>query len=315
MARHWITGAHGFIGRHLSCLLADHGHEVVGLGHGAWPDAEARAHGLTRWVSGDINADNLQALGAESGLPDVVFHLAGGSSVRTALANPGEDFFRTVTTTKELFEWLRRSAPLARVVTISSAAVYGAGHDGPMPETTPLRPCSPYGHHKAMMEALCRSYADAFGLQVVIARLFSVYGSGLRKQLLWDLCTKLEGNNHPLQLGGTGEEIRDWTEVRDVVRALATISNLAAPEVPILNVGTGIGTSVRHIANSMLLAWDESPEERDVIFNGQGREGDPFSLQADAKALGRIGFEWRIPLAQGLDDYVRWFKSQSHSKT
>ena len=315
MARHWITGAHGFIGRHLSCLLAERGHEVIGLGHGAWHDAEARAHGLTRWVSGDINANNLQALAAANGLPEVVFHLAGGSSVRTALANPREDFFRTVTTTQELLEWLRHSAPLARVVAISSAAVYGAGHEGPLPETTAIRPYSPYGHHKAMMEALCRSYATAFGLHAVIARLFSVYGSGLRKQLLWDLCTRLEGNDRPLQLGGTGEEIRDWTEVRDVVSALLSVSDLAAPEVPILNVGTGIGTSVRQIAVSMLVAWGESLDVRDVIFDGNAREGDPFSLQADARELRRLGFEWRIPLSQGLDDYVRWFKSRSHGKT
>ena len=314
MARHWITGAHGFIGRHLSCLLAERGHEVIGLGHGAWPDAEAAAYGLTRWVNGDVNASNLQSLSALHGLPDVVFHLAGGSSVRTALENPREDFFRTVTTTAELLEWLRQSAPRARVVAISSAAVYGAGHEGPLSEITLPRPYSPYGHHKLMMEALCRSYGAAFGLHAVIARLFSVYGAGLRKQLLWDLCTKLESNVRPLQLGGTGEEVRDWTEVRDVVSALSSVSGLAAPHVPVLNVGTGIGTSVRQIAAGMLTAWDESPSDRAVVFDGKAREGDPFSLQADAKELGRLGFEWRIPVAQGLADYVRWFKSRSQGR-
>ena len=315
MARYWITGAHGFIGRHLSCQLAGLGHDVAGLGHGVWPDAEVAAHGLTCWISGDINANNLRSLVAASGLPDVVFHLAGGSSVRTALANPSEDFFRTVTTTEELLKWLRQSAPLARVVAISSAAVYGAGHDGPLPETTALRPYSPYGHHKARMEALFRSYGTDFGLHAVIARLFSVYGAELRKQLLWDLCLKLEGNVRPLKLGGTGDEVRDWTEVRDVVRALARLSDLAAPEVPVLNVGTGIGTSVRQIASGMLKAWDPSSDARDVIFDGNAREGDPFSLQADAKELERLGFEWRIPLSQGLADYARWFKGRSPTKT
>jgi len=313
MARYWITGAHGFIGRHLSSFLAARGHEVFGLGHGAWPDAEAAACGLTRWINGEINASNLRSLGALHGVPDVVFHLAGGSSVRTALENPREDFFRTVTTTAELLEWLRQSAPRASVVAISSAAVYGAGHDGPMSETTPPRPYSPYGHHKLMMEMLCRSYGASYGMRAVIARLFSVYGAGLRKQLLWDLCRKLERDVRPLQLGGTGDEIRDWTDVRDVVSALSNVSILAAPDVPVLNVGTGIGTSVRQIAAQLVSTWDETRSDRAVVFDGKAREGDPFSLQADAQELGRLGFKWRISVAQGLVDYVRWFKGRTQA--
>jgi len=167
-----------------------------------------------------------------------------------------------------------------------------------------------YGHHKLMMEMLCRSYGAAFGLRAVIARLFSVYGAGLRKQLLWDLCGKLENDVRPLQLGGTGEEIRDWTEVRDVVSALLKVSVLAAPEVPILNVGTGIRTSVRQIAAHLLTAWDENLSNRALVFDGKAREGDPFSLQADAQELARLGFEWRISIAQGLVDYVRWFRGR-----
>ena len=91
-----------------------------------------------------------------------------------------------------------------------------------------LAPMSPYGQHKLMMEQLCRSYAMIFGLRSTVARLFSVYGPHLRKQLLWDICSRLERNGRTLVLGGTGAEIRDWTDVRDVARLLTKIGELPA---------------------------------------------------------------------------------------
>ena len=187
MANILISGAHGFIGKHLARWLARQGHQVVGLGHGIWPAAEAASWGLSHWLNGDIQSGNLRLLQQASGTPEVVYHLAGGSSVGVAIANPREDFFRTVATTAELLEWLRVDAPQARLVTVSSAAVYGSGHDGPITEDSALTPYSPYGHHKRIMEELCRSYAASYGLRVSIARLFSVFGTELNKQLLWDL--------------------------------------------------------------------------------------------------------------------------------
>ena len=140
-----ITGAHGFIGKHLARWLARQGHQVAGLGHGIWPASEASSWGVTHWLNGDIQSGNLRLLQQTSGTPDVVYHLAGGSSVGVALANPREDFTRTVATTAELLEWLRVDAPQARLVAVSSAAVYGSGHDGPIAEGATLAPYSPYG--------------------------------------------------------------------------------------------------------------------------------------------------------------------------
>jgi UDP-glucose 4-epimerase len=306
----WITGARGFIGRNLSKWLSQQGYTVAGLGHGAWPEAEASQWGISLWLNGDILSSNLVHLRSALGVPDIVFHLAGGSSVGAALAAPREDFARTVGTTVELLEWMRREAPQTRLVVLSSAAVYGNGHPGHIDEGATLSPYSPYGHHKLMMEQLCRSYAASYGLASAVVRLFSVYGAGLKKQLLWDLCNKLSAGSESIELSGTGGELRDWTDIRDVVRVLDQVSRLATSKVPVLNGGSGVATSVAAIAEQLSAAWAGSGRAKALRFNGRPRPGDPFSLVAAPSRLQALGFEWRIPIAQGLVDYVHWYRGE-----
>ena len=173
------------------------GHYVHGIGHGAIEELDRERVGLRIWLNGEIDAANLNALAERSGLPSTIFHLAGGSSVGLSIAQPFEDFSRTVSSTARLLEWLRGSAPECRLIVASSAAVYGAEYSGPISEDAKPVPMSPYGHHKLMMEQLCRSYAVTFGLSSTVARLFSVYGPHLRKQLLWDICSRFRGENEP----------------------------------------------------------------------------------------------------------------------
>lgn len=305
----WITGANGFIGRHLAHELAGAGHAVHGIGHGALDATEAQRLGLRSWINGEIDAANLNALAAAQGLPTHLFHLAGGSSVGVSIERPLEDFSRTVASTARLLEWLRGSAPNCAVIAASSAAVYGADHIGPIGESAVPTPMSPYGQHKLMMEQLCRSSAQSFGLRCTMVRLYSVYGPNLRKQLLWDICSRLEAREPLLTLGGTGNEIRDWTDVRDVARLLASVAELSSPEIfRVINGGSGRGTSVADIAAGLIRQWGGTTAVR---HSGVSRPGDPVSLLADDAVLRRIGFEWRIPLDRGLADYVAWFKGQA----
>ena len=304
----WVTGANGFIGRHLVRELADAGHAVHGIGHGAIAEAERQRLGFGIWLNGEIDAANLNALAMGSGLPSTIFHLAGGSSVGLSIAQPFEDFSRTVGSTARLLEWLRGSAPDCRLIVASSAAVYGAEYSGPIAEDAAPLPMSPYGQHKLMMEQLCRSYAVTFGVRSTVARLFSVYGPRLRKQLLWDICSRLQSGERTLVLGGTGAEMRDWTDVRDVVRLFAKIAESPQREsYQIINGGSGLGTRVADIAGMLVKHWGGDIA---VQFSGLVRAGDPFSLIADDSRLQSESFVWKIPVTRGLADYVAWFKDQ-----
>jgi UDP-glucose 4-epimerase len=302
----WITGARGFIGHHLAKHLSGAGHTVAGIGHGIWPQANASRWGVTNWLNADVDAANLTQLATMSGAPTCIYHLAGGSSVGGSLAAPLDDFRRTATSTAELLEWMRSNAPAAAIVAVSSAAVYGSGHAGPIDENAALHPASPYGFNKYVMEQLCRSYAQSFGARVAIVRPFSVYGSGLSKQLLWDLCGKLAANEE-IVLGGSGEELRDWLHVEDVARLLKEAASRASSQVALVNGGRGAGLPVRSIVEIVRAAWGDAPL---VSFNGECRPGDPFSLVAATRRLDEWGFRSNVAPEQGIADYVQWFRSR-----
>jgi UDP-glucose 4-epimerase len=301
----WITGAQGFIGRHVALYMAARGHRVFGIGHGIWPELEYATWGLTGWVSGSVELANLELMSRSSGLPDKVFHLAGGSSVASSIVNPLEDFQRTVAAMAQLLEWLRTRSPATSLVAVSSAAVYGSRYSEPIPEDGRVEPFSPYGHHKLVMEQLCRSYVEAFGLRCSVIRLFSVYGPWLKKQLLWDICTRLHAGQSEICLGGSGKELRDWTDVRDVARLFDILPEPAEGQISRFNGGSGIATSVARVASLLIEAWGNNAS---LSFTGIKRPGDPSSLVADGEAVRSIGFEWQIGPEQGFADYVTWFK-------
>lgn len=305
MAVIWITGAQGFIGRHLALHLASQGERVSGIGHGIWPDIESASWGLTSWVSGSVAIANLELMSRSSGPPDKIFHLAGGSSVAASLDNPLEDFQRTVAATADLLEWIRTRSPQTSLIAVSSAAVYGSLYSAGIPEAAPVGPFSPYGHHKFIMEQLCRSYVEAFGLRCLVIRLFSVYGPWLKKQLLWDICSRLYAGQREIVLGGSGRELRDWTDVRDVARLLASLPAPCGGQVFLLNGGSGIPTSVAQVASLLIDAWGDHTA---LSFTGIQRPGDPASLVANGEGVHSIGFDWAIRPEQGFDDYVTWFK-------
>lgn len=305
----WITGARGFIGRHAVRAFSDRGDTVAGLGHGAWTDFEQRQAGLSLWRNGEVTHSNLDAVAALMGTPDAVVHLAGGSAVGPSFAQPAEDLSRSVSAAAALAEWTRLRAPSAALVMASSAAVYGAGHVGPISEALPSTPFSPYGYHKRMAELLLQSYAHNFGLRAAVVRFFSVYGPGLRKQLLWDACTRLSALPMALELGGTGQELRDWLHVTDACRLLMRGVDTASERCLLLNGGTGVGTPVREIATTLVAHW--GLPQLPLVFSGQSRAGDPHSLVANTAASAALGWKPEVAWRDGLAEYVAWFKGQA----
>lgn len=299
-----ITGAHGFIGRHAARQLKSEGWAVVGVGHGSWPDSEARSWGVDRWHDATVSVEVLSALGI---VPDMVLHCAGTSTVSAALENPGREFERTVGSTEAVLEAIRRFWPRTLLVYPSSGAVYGEAASLPIAETARVAPISPYGTFKDQAEQLCRLYGHRFGIRSVVLRIFSVYGARLRKQLLWDACRKFEGGAPTFE--GTGGEVRDWVHVDDVARFMSPLARAplpAAEPVRVINVGTGTGTTVAEIVNLVSHAFGAEVEPK---FTGQRRGGDPAAFVADITRARALGWEPAVSVEAGAADYVRWFRA------
>jgi UDP-glucose 4-epimerase len=297
----YVTGAGGFVGRHVVSAFRAAGWTVAGFGpRPRFDDVPGLL--APHWSEdGRLSLSGLQAAAAALGAPQAVVHAAGSGSVGASLADPLADLERNVGSLEPVLAFLRATAPQARLVMLSSAAVYGAGHPGPIPETAASSPVSPYGRHKLQAEELVL----ASGLDAICLRLFSVYGAGLRKQLLWDIARRLVTDAGPLVLDGTGREKRDFLAVDDAVRLIGLAATRpAAP--PIVNGATGIASSVEQVARLAVAACGRTAP---VVFTGQLRAGDPPSLYADIGAASRLGFRPATSLVDGVAAYLAWAKT------
>lgn len=295
-----VTGAYGFLGRHTCRILAREGFRVVGLGHGSWHQNEWPLWGLSAWHEDDVTLDALTRCAVGS---HALVHMAGGSSVQASFSNPFGNFERTVSTVATVLEFIRTVSPRTKLVYPSSAGVYGNTEQIPIPESTPTSPVSPYGAYKSLCEQLIRMYARHYSVAAFVIRFFSIYGSGLRKQLLWDACCKMASGNCSFM--GTGRELRDWLHVEDATRLIRLAIEHASTECPIVNGGAGVGVSVREILEELAACF---PGNIKPTFLGTQRIGDPIAFVADIKLSREWGWEPRRSLKEGLGEYFTWWQ-------
>ena len=280
-----VTGAGGFLGPYVVERLEGAGTEVVRAGRPAI----------------EIPSPQLDTL-LERSEPGLVVHCATPSSVPRSLERPADDLHGSVTVLSQLLDRLAALPRTPRLVFIGSAAVYGQPATLPVSEDHPRRPLSPYGRHRASCEDLLRAH----DVPSVCLRVFSAYGEGLRRQVLWDICRRALAAGR-VDLAGTGAETRDFVHARDVAAAVAAVAAKGAFEGEPYNVGTGLATPIRELAELLVAAIDRAVP---ISFSGRARPGDPERWQADPGRMRALGWEPAVSLRDGAAAYARWACTQ-----
>ena len=300
-----ITGSEGFVGRYLRQELESCGHTVVRADRVEGP-------GVRRVDL--LDAPATEAL-LEQERPDWIFHLAGQADIGLSWRKPRLTFELNILAALHVLEALRKADRRGvRVVIVGSSDQYGAlGADGQrVTEETPLRPSSPYAISKRAQEELAALYAGAYGLSVSMTRSFNHGGAGQRAGfMIPDFASGIvrieRGLQRDLSVGNLAAR-RDFTHVRDIVRAYRLIAEKGAPG-EVYNVGSGVTWSAGEILDRLIaLAKVPVPVRQDPA---RMRPSDSPVICCDHAKLTRdTGWEPELPLDRILTDTLEWFRSR-----
>ena len=259
---------------------------------------ECKKNGLDHWYNSDITINSIKSIGV---IFDLIIHCGGSGSVGFSVEHPYLDFRKTVDGTLEVLEYMRLYNNNSYLVYPSSPAVQGECENIRIKENYQGNPTSPYGHHKKIAEDLCRSYSDKYKLKVGIIRLFSVYGKGLKKQLLWDAYQKITKTKN-IKFWGVGNETRDFIHINDVVDIMNKLYILNT-SFTIVNGGSGEKYTINEVVR--MVGCIVSPEAN-ISFNNQVDVGNPKHYWADTVKVKKILKKDFIKFKDGLHEYINW---------
>jgi GDP-4-dehydro-6-deoxy-D-mannose reductase len=306
-----ITGASGFAGSWLcrECVAA--GDDVVAVSRrGTVPEGCGRGVALDLRDAGPIG-ELVRSVG-----PDVVYHLAALTSVGRSWEAPEQTLTENARTALSMLEALRPLGGDVRVVWVSSCEVYGAPAVLPAGEEAPLQPANPYAVSKASAELLAQVYADAYGLDLVRVRPFSHSGPGQRPIFLLSNLARQAATGRRQGVArlevvtGNPDTRRDFTDVRDVVRAYRLLGGgeLTSGRPAVFNVSSGVSVSARE--QVALLSELLAPIEAELVVDADRvRAHEVMDLRGDpARLTAATGWRPRIPLRQTMADTIAWWE-------
>lgn len=234
---------------------------------------------------------------------DVCINCSGAANVSYSLQHPLHDYTLNTINVYRILDAIRVYNAECKYISMSSAAVYGNPEYIPIDEKHPLAPISPYGYHKVYAEEIMREFHRFWKLKVCCIRIFSAYGPGLRKQLLWDIAEKASKGGK-VELFGTGDETRDFICVFDLVRLIDCVIKQSPFDFDVVNAANGVQISVGQIAHLMI---EKMQTGNEIVFNGAVKAGDPLNWEANIDKSSKYGYTQSVDIEAGIELYVKWY--------
>ncbi len=298
-----VTGGAGFIGSNLVRHLVDTGHDVTVLDNlmsGYIKNLACIPE--VRFVRGDVRNQALVQAAMQGA--ETVFHLAASVGNKRSIDEPITDAEINVLGTLRVLEAARKTG-VRKVVTSSSAGIFGELKTLPIREDHPVEPDSPYGCTKLCEEKLCLAYAKLYDIEAVCLRYFNVYGPNQRFDAYGNVIPifvfrMLRGE--PLTIFGDGEQTRDFVHVDDIVQA-----NLKAAATHGVSGAFNIASGTCVTINQLIAIISKDRHPVPLIEHGPERPGDVRHSLADlTQANTYLGYKPSIDLSRGIQNYIAW---------
>ncbi|MDA0184324.1 GDP-mannose 4,6-dehydratase [Solirubrobacter phytolaccae] len=296
--RVFITGARGFAGSHLVAACEAAGDLVVSAPPSS--AADLRDPAVARALVADAR-------------PDVVYHLAARAHVGQSWDDPLGTLAANVSVTANVLDAVRFEAPEATVISVGSGEEYGPPETVPTTEDHPLRPQNPYAVSKASGGLTARFYADAYGLKVIHARAFNHSGPGQEPiyaiaAFAQQIARGLDAGENPIRIAtGNADTRRDYTDVRDIVRAYRLLAEHGVSG-EVYNVCSGVTRSARELVAG--LAEIAGVPVDHTVDPSRVRAHEVMEIRGDASKLhAATGWTPEIPLERTLADALASFRA------
>ena len=279
-----VTGAYGFIGKKLfTKLLKIKKFKTLGIGR-----KKNNQNILKHVYKGNINDRNLKNIKI---WPHTIIHCAGKGNIKLNVREKTND----IKAINNLINFYSKKPP-KKFILISSAAVYGG--------IKKLKPISDYGKQKLKVENICKKFFSKKRTKLKILRVYSIYGPGLRKQLIWDVCKKLKYNKH--NYFGSGKEVRSWVYIDDLINIILRLIDKNTKK----NVIDIHGNNAIKNEDLLKLIYKLSCINlQKPVFTFKTRNGDPKIMRS--YKTDKLPFvNYPTKLEAGLRNYIKWFKKQ-----
>jgi nucleoside-diphosphate-sugar epimerase len=298
-----VTGAGGFVGPFIVHALLRQGATIRAL---TGAPGQVTRQLPTEVVTASCDITDLTAIRRLVEGSHVVVHLAGPASVKESFVQADEYARVHISGTSTVLQACA-SGGVRQFVYMSSAEVYGRTKTDLVREDHPLEPRSPYGVAKVHAEMLVKAFAARPGTHAVILRPFSIYGPGVSSRSVLGTILRQARRSDCIKLYDL-RPIRDYCYVEDVADAVAISCTADVNRSCVLNVGTGLGTSVHELAKVAMMLMGSNIPIREVTLKERSAESELYCLVADTTlARQTLGWSARTPLSMGIQRTIQQF--------